>query len=196
MPEKNGESCLEQIISLTDVASLCGMGERHVQRLTKSGLIKLARDEKGRLLHGRYVLGEALPTLFEYTRDQAVADDPDERLYRSSRARKMTAIAESEELRLRFQRGELLDGKQVDREVMSVLGMVKNHVLALPTRCARLLAPYTGGGENTKIVRKIMTEAARSTLTEASKFNVGKLSRQRKIAPRTSTHANGEDDED
>ena len=196
MAEKNGASVLETIITGADLAALTGHSERTIKRLTAQGIVKLAHDSKGQKLKNRYVAGEACPRVCEYLRDQVLIDDPHEALYRQSRARKMTALAESEEMRVKLQRHELLDGELVDREVMAVLGAVKNHVLGLPTRCTRQLAPYTGGGENAKFVHRIMTDAARSTLTEASRFDLKKFARQRKSAQRTSKHANGEEADD
>jgi hypothetical protein len=192
MAQKNGDSCLKQVITLSDLATLTVQSERSVQRLVKSGVLRLARDRQGRQLKGRFVLGDALPKICELLRDQASASDPHESAYSRARAQRMQCDAEMRRLELRARQGELIDGKIVDREVMGVLSSVKNHVLALPTRVTRLLAPYTGGGENTKIVHKIMTDAARSTLTEASNF---KLSRKQ-LAKHygASKHVNGDDD--
>jgi hypothetical protein len=116
--------------------------------------------------------------------------------FETARARRMAALALIEEARARQLSGKLLDGERVDRAVMNVMMIVKNHVLSLPNRCTRLLAPYTGGGENAKIVRKIMTEAARSTLTEASRFDVRVSCRDRKSAQRERTSKNGDDADD
>ena len=44
---------------------------------------------------------------------------------------------------LRLQRGELLDGEQVDREVMNVLSSVRSHMRALPSRISSLLLGLT-----------------------------------------------------
>jgi hypothetical protein len=85
MVSKNGDSCLEQIVTLSDIAVLSGYGERHVQRLTRNGLIKLARDKRGKPLPGRYVIGLTLPVLAEHTRDLATADDKHAAAYNQAR---------------------------------------------------------------------------------------------------------------
>jgi hypothetical protein len=143
MTEKNGDSCLEQVISLSDVAVLSGYGERNIQRLTKSGLIKLARDEKGRPLRARYVIGLTLPVLAEHTRDLAVANDPHEQLYAQSRARRMRCAAESAALDLRLKTGKLLEGARVDLEVSNILRTLRDNLRGLPAQLMRPLQAET-----------------------------------------------------
>jgi hypothetical protein len=155
MPEKNGESCLEQIVTLSDIAVLSGYGERHIQRLTRSGLIKTARDKKGRALRGRYVIGLTLPVLSEHTRDLAVANDPHEQLYAQSRAMRMRCAAESAALDLRLRQGELLDGALVDREVSNIMRQLRDNLRGLP---AQLMQPLRAM-DDAVLIRKTLKGA-------------------------------------
>jgi hypothetical protein len=173
MASKNGDSCLEQVISLSDVAVLSGYSERNVQRLTKSGLIKLARDAKGRPLRGRYVIGLTLPVLAEHTRDLAVADDPHARAYVEARARRMNASAESEEMDLRLKRGELIELSRVTDVVTGLLLVVRSHLLSLASRITRQLLPHVAAeteNANFGSVYQIVNGEVRAALTEASEL--------------------------
>src|SRR6267143_2650070 len=100
MAGKNGASLLREIVTLSDLASLCVCSERTIQRLTKEGVLRLAKDRNRRLLRGRYVLGDAMPRFVEHLRDSITNDDPNAAAYAQARSRRMQALAESEELRV------------------------------------------------------------------------------------------------
>lgn len=53
MASRNGESVLGKIISAADLAALVGLSERHLRRLTKSGIVALGKNKAGRVLAGR-----------------------------------------------------------------------------------------------------------------------------------------------
>jgi hypothetical protein len=171
MVEKNGDSCLEQIVTLSDIAVLSGYGERTVQRLVKSGVIRLARDAQGRQLKGRFVLGEAMPALCEYLRDLSTVGDPHEEIFRLARSRKMAAMAEIEEQRARLLSGELVSVDHVMRVMAELLSVVRSHVLALPSRCSRLVLGLT----TVPAVHAILQKHAELTLREASEFDMMQL---------------------
>ncbi len=170
MSEKNGSSILEQIITGNDLAALTGHSQRTIQRLAAQGIIKQARDQKGRKLSNRYRAGDACPRVCEYLRDQVLINDPDEASYRAARARKMAAEAAMSESALRLQRGELLDGEQVDREVMNVLSSVRSHMRALPSRISSLLLGLTRPQIHA-VIKKYVDLALR----EASEFDLRQL---------------------
>ena len=129
------------MITLSDLATLTVQSERTVQRLTKQGIFRLARDRRGRQLKARFVLGEVIPAFCEHLRELATAD-PHESSYAEARARRMQASAESEEMDLRLKRGELLEVSRVTSQVTSLLLTVRNHLLALPSRITRQLLPH------------------------------------------------------
>jgi hypothetical protein len=167
---------LEQIVTLSDIAVLSGYGERTVQRLVKSGVIRLAKDAQGRQLKGRFVLGEAMPALCEYLRDQATVDDPNEQIFRQARARKMAAMAMSEEQRVRLQAGDLVEVTHVMRIMGELLSVVRSHVLALPSRFSRLVLGLT----TVPAVHAILQKHVELTLREASEFDMMQLAKPRK----------------
>jgi hypothetical protein len=175
------------LCTAAQLGEVVGRTTRQIQQLTADRV--LSKGEHG------YALAASVQAFLAH-REAIVRRDCSKTNgdFETARARRMAALALIEEARARQLSGKLLDGERVDRAVMHVMMICKNHVLALPSRCTRLLAPYTGGGENAKIVRKIMTQAARSTLTEASKFDVRVSCRDRKSAERTSK--NGVDDDD
>jgi len=76
MARKDGESVLRKVVTLSDVAALTVQSERSIQRLVKSGVIRLAKDRQRRQLKGRFVLGDCIPRICEHLRDQMTAADP------------------------------------------------------------------------------------------------------------------------
>jgi hypothetical protein len=86
---KNGDSLLKEVITLSDLATLCVCSERTIQRLTKQGVLRLAKDRQRRIMRGRYELGDAMPRFVEHLRDSIPSDDPNARAYVEARARRM-----------------------------------------------------------------------------------------------------------
>jgi phage terminase Nu1 subunit (DNA packaging protein) len=83
----------------------------------------------------------------------------------------MAALATSEEMRVKLQRGELVDGARVDREVMNVLTAVKNHLLSIPSRLMHRLVGQTDPRQINLLVRG----EVRRALTEVSEFDMKQL---------------------
>jgi hypothetical protein len=86
MASKNGASLLKEVITLSDLAALCVCSERTIQRLTKQGVLRLAKDRQRRIMRGRYELGDAMPRFVEHLRDSITSDDPNARAYAEARA--------------------------------------------------------------------------------------------------------------
>ena len=110
---RNGESILDKVITATDLAVLAGLSERHVRRLTKSGVIGLAKDKAGRVLAGRYVLGESISRLFEYVRESLANDDADEKRFRAARAERAEYNTKLSKLDYEKRRGQLVEKEKV-----------------------------------------------------------------------------------
>jgi phage terminase Nu1 subunit (DNA packaging protein) len=161
MGSKNGASLLNAVITLSDLATLTVQSERNVQRLVKSGMIRLARDRHGRQLKGHFVLGESVPRVCEHLRDQATADDPHETLYRSARARKMEALATSEEMRVALERGELISRSAVLNAMSNILRATRDRFRAIPTR---LMHPLQAMNDKMQI-RLLLSKEIDATLT-------------------------------
>jgi phage terminase Nu1 subunit (DNA packaging protein) len=200
MVAKNGSSALREIITLSDLAALCVVSERQIQRLAKQGVLRLAKDRNRRLLRGRYVLGDAVPRFIEHLRDSITSDDPNAAAYAEARARRMAANAEMMQLELRHKKGELLDGEHVDSVVMSLLLTVRNHLLALPSRITRQLLPHVAdatGDANFQAVYSTVNGEVRAALTEASEFDVKQITarNQARQGAAEQTSLNGDDED-
>jgi hypothetical protein len=87
MARKDGESVLRKVVTLSDVAALTVQSERSIQRLVKSGVIRLAKDRQRRQLKGRFVLGDCIPRICKHLRDQMTAADPNAAAYAEARAK-------------------------------------------------------------------------------------------------------------
>jgi hypothetical protein len=186
MGGKNGASVLKTVIGLQDLAALTVQSERNVHRLTRLGVLRLAKDSEGRQLRGRYELGDAMPRFVEHLRDQIAKADPNEAAYIAARARRMLAVAQSEELRVKLQRGELLEADRVDAEVMGVLVTVKQHMLALGSAITRQLLGLLADKDVTyQKVYSVVHGGIRRGLTELADGDPKKILPRRKvIAPR------------
>jgi phage terminase Nu1 subunit (DNA packaging protein) len=186
MASKNGSSVLREIVTLSDLASLCVCSERTIQRLTKQGVLRQAKDNKTRrLLRGRYELGDAMPRFVEHLRDSITSDDPNARAYVEARARRMQASAESEEMDLRLKRGELIEVSRVTSEVTGLLLTVRNHLLSLASRITRQLLPHVANeneNANFQSIYQITNGEVRQALTEASEFRTVDVLSRKQIA--------------
>ena len=179
MASKNGSSVLREIVTLSDLASLCVCSERTIQRLTKQGVLLQAKDRKSRkLLRGRYELGDAMPRFVENLRDTISSNDPSDRAYVEARARRMAAAAEMTQIELAHKRGDLLERSRVIFVVGNLLTATKNHLLSLPSRIARQLLPHVAaetGNENFRAIYETVNNEVRAALTEVSEFDMKQL---------------------
>ena len=114
MARKDGESVLRKVVTLSDVAALTVQSERSIQRLVKSGVIRLAKDRQRRQLKGRFVLGDCIPRICEHLRDQMTAADPNAAAYAEARARRMQCVAKVAELELKQKKRELHHARDVE----------------------------------------------------------------------------------
>jgi hypothetical protein len=87
---------------------------RRVRQLTAEGVFTRAHDpETGEFLRSRYSLVETTHAYIKFLREGKL-DDPDESNYVRSRSRRMYALAESEELRLKVLKGALHRAEDVE----------------------------------------------------------------------------------
>jgi phage terminase Nu1 subunit (DNA packaging protein) len=154
MAGKNGDSLLKKVVSLSDVASLCVCSERTIQRLTKSGVLRQAKDRERRIMRGRYVLGDAVPRFVESLRDSITSDDPSERAYVEARSRRMRALAESEELRVKHQRGALIKLETVSFWLSLILRSCRDRLRAIPSRTLHQLTGMTDARQINQLLQK------------------------------------------
>jgi phage terminase Nu1 subunit (DNA packaging protein) len=184
MASKNGASLLKAVITLSDLATLTVQSERNVQRLVKSGVIRLARDRHGRQLKGRFVLGECVPAFCEHLREVATAD-PHESSYAEARSRRMQASAESEEMDLRLKKGELMEKKHILFLMTGVILSTRNRLLSLPSRITRRLLPHVvseDANASFQSVYQITNGEVRAALTEVSRLRMDELFNRKEAA--------------
>ena len=174
MSSRNGAGLLQEIVTVADLATLLVMSERQIQRLTVQGILRRAKDKNGQLLRGRYVLGDAVSRYVEHLRDSLLAD-PSGEAYNQARARRMQAAADQAQLQLGRESGELIRRDDVIREIGPMLIVIKNHVLAIPSRLARAMLGLTEFAKS----YQLLDDACRGALREASEFDVTKLGKVR-----------------
>jgi hypothetical protein len=133
MVSRNGESVLGKIISAADLAALVGLSERHLRRLTKSGIVALAKNKAGRVLAGRYVLGPAILKLFERERAEKTTHDPNVALFKQARAEREICDAEMAKIALAAKRGEYLDRARVEESGLRLVTVFRARCLAIPS---------------------------------------------------------------
>src|SRR6266481_1172122 len=116
---------------------------RRVRQLTAEGVFTRARDpETGEFLRGRYSLVETTHAYIKFLREGKL-DDPDESNYIRSRSRRMHAIAEEAELRLKVIKGKLHRAEDVEFLMTQRDTAIKAQFLAIPSRTARFLVGKT-----------------------------------------------------
>lgn len=178
-------------VELADANAVCtarqlgdvlGLTVRHVQALQVEGVLRKARGK----LHG-YKLAENVRRYLAYQRKYVAAECRKQTAaYDVARTRRMSALAESEELELQIARGDMIRRSRVVLVMTSMLATIKNHVLAIPSRCTRQVV----GQKDVLKVRGVLDAACRDCLREASEFGVHSFDEPNKNGSRTA-HADG-----
>jgi hypothetical protein len=83
--------------------------------------------------------------------------------YGEARARRMTALAAVEELRLKRIHGELHHGRDVEFVMTQMLTALKSRLLSLPSRCAPYLVGKTNVAEIAETIRRRSRPLTRNT---------------------------------
>jgi hypothetical protein len=100
--------------------------------------------------------------------------------YERARSRRMAALAMVEERRLGQLNGNLVPRARVVLVMTTLLSTVKNHVLAIPSRCTRQVV----GQRDVHRVRSVLDKACRDCLREASDFGSHSLNETSKNGAR------------
>jgi phage terminase Nu1 subunit (DNA packaging protein) len=146
----------EFTVSTTQLARLLLLSERRIQQLVRAGVLKHSVDEDtGRELRGRFRFVASLHGYLSYVRNELGSDDVTETQFLAARSRRMVALAEHEELRLKQLKGELHRSEDIEFVIIQIFTAIKNKLLAIPSRTARLLIGKTVLGE---IVSTLQTE--------------------------------------
>ena len=152
------------ICSARQLSDVLGLTVRQVHHLQTEGILRKAR---GKSSLKRYSLAESVQAYLAYQRKYVAKECSKETAaYDSARTRRMAALAEVEEMRLKQLRGELLRRDRIVYVMTNLLSMVKNHMLGLPARCARRVTHQRDLAK----VRAILDEDVRNSLREAAQF--------------------------
>lgn len=131
-------------VSTTQLAKLLLLSERRIQQLVQAGILKHAIDEdSGRELRGRFEFVESLHAYLRYKSDELGDDDVIEAHYLDARARRMAALAKTEELRLARLKGRMHYTEDVEFLLGQMLTAFRSRLLALPSRVSGPLAGKT-----------------------------------------------------
>jgi len=149
------------------LAKILGITSRRIDTLTSEAVFKPVRLSSA--LRGKgFRLAEAVANYQAYSRACLIKQysrNGDE-AYNDARSRRMAALAIVEETRARQLAGEILSRARVLLVVTGLLSTIKNHVLAIPSRCTRQVL----GQRDANKVRLILDTACRDCLREAADF--------------------------
>jgi phage terminase Nu1 subunit (DNA packaging protein) len=161
MESKNGNSCLETVITIADLSALTVVSERQLQRMVKDGVIPLAENKHGQPMRGKFVLGEAVPHFIENLRDTLVTRDPAKAAFAVDRARKMKIEADSAQLDLDEKRGEMVRVCDIEFEVTQVIRNLRDGVRAVPSKVMHRLIGLKDPREANTIVAETIDAVLR-----------------------------------
>jgi len=151
------------ICSSHQLGEILGLGARQVDHLRAAGVL---RRVSGKQQQG-FKLAPSVKAYLQYQRAYVSKECRKQTAgYDSARTRRMNALAQAEELELAVARGGMIKRARVVLVVTTLLATVKNHVLAIPSRCTRQIV----GQRNVAKVRAILDAACRDTLREAADF--------------------------
>jgi hypothetical protein len=97
------------VCSADTLAAVLGLTTRHVRRLTTERVLSLVPRNGGKQ---RYQLDESVQRYLKYQKDYVTAELlRTDGAYQVARARRMTALAQKEELELKLRKGELFTAR-------------------------------------------------------------------------------------
>jgi phage terminase Nu1 subunit (DNA packaging protein) len=176
-------------VVLVDANSLCsakqlseviGISVRQVHHLVAEGVLKQTRVNSR-----RYCLAESVQSYLKYQRAYVAKEcSKDTSAYDRARTRRMTALAETEELHLKRVRGELLQRNRIVFVMTTLLGQVKNHLLGVPIRVSRLVV----GQKDLHKVKSLLTDAIHVALRELSDFDPQRFEQRAKLLRKNGEH--------
>jgi phage terminase Nu1 subunit (DNA packaging protein) len=158
----------EGTVTTTQLARLLLLTERRIQQLVRADILKHAFDEdSGRELRGRFRFVPNLHAYLKYQRNELGGDDVTETRYLNARSRRMSALAEAEELRLKQLKGELHRSTDIEFVMTNIFTAVKARLFSIPSRVTRLLIGKTDFHEIFDLVMREI-EGACSELVEVN----------------------------
>ena len=155
------------ICSARQLGDVIGVSSRQIERLTVDGVLKPVRS---RFRARHYRLGDSVQAYSRHDRDclREKFSRNGSNDYEDARARRMLAVAKREELETQLRTGQLIDRTSATIAVTNAISIVRNHVLSIPTRCARRLVGQTDASK----VHSILKTHCRAALREAHDFGL------------------------
>jgi hypothetical protein len=164
--KKKTSSSNVDVLAPSDMANWLVLSEQELANLTKNGVVKRSSEKtesgRHRVVYkvketvGAYVMHLKAPSI--EARNQFILE----------KGLTQQIIRAQKELELAKQRGDLIERSRITLIVTQLLSTVKNHVLAIPQRCARMVRGMTSVPE----INTILANACELTLREASEFNI------------------------
>ena len=177
------------ICTARQLGEVLGLSMRQIHHLEGEGVLKQSRSKSSLK---RYSLAESVQAYLAYQRKYVAKEcSKDTAAYDSVRTRRMAALAEVEEMRLKQSKGELLRRDRIVLVMTSLLTQTKNHMLGLPTRLTRQLVMQRDPNK----IRSILDAAVRNCLIECSKFGSHSFDEHGKQARAQRTNSEHNDDD-
>jgi phage terminase Nu1 subunit (DNA packaging protein) len=161
----------EETVDTADVARFLLLSPQRVRQLAAEGVLEKATDTSGEPLRGRFNLLPTVNSYIRYLRSKLAgrAGTADE--YTQARARRMCALADIEQLRLKRIHGKLHRTEDVEFCVTQMITRCRQRLLALPSRCCHSLQAKTNPAE----IAEILTAEVESALRELSEYDSAKF---------------------
>jgi phage terminase Nu1 subunit (DNA packaging protein) len=158
----------ENVKTALEIAHLLHLSELELAQLCKSGVLHRSTQRRAGRLHYVFdrdaTVGDYIEHLREparKARDEFVVEKRDTQ--RVVRAQK--------ELELLIAQGVVVQRARVVYVMTSILSVVKNHVLAIPSRCARLLVGQTDPAKVRAVLKKFCELSVREAKIESDSFD-------------------------
>lgn len=152
----------------TEMAAVLRVSELELSNLTKEGALRRTsemRDGRPRIAYAwRQTVGDYIAHL------KAPGEEARREFLLEKSATQRITRARAE-LELAKARGELVDRRYVLAVMADLLTVVKNHILAVPSRVSRLVLGMT----NFQQVHEVLKRDHELVLREVSEFDVGRL---------------------
>ena len=159
----------EQTVDTGVLARFLLLTPHRVRQLAAQGVLEKASGEDGSPLRGRFNLLSCVNAYVRYLRSRSQVNVGDE--YTVARARRMSALADIEQLRLKRIHGELHHGRDVEYVMTTMLTALKSRLLSIPARCA----PCLEGKTNVAQIAEAIRVEVYTALNELSEYDPAKF---------------------
>jgi phage terminase Nu1 subunit (DNA packaging protein) len=159
-------------LDTTSMAKVLLITPQHVRKLTGRGVLARARDVDGTELMGRYELIANVHAYIKYLRELARLDDASQSRYELLRNEKMASESAMAQIALKKAKGQVLKTSAVEFVMTNLITATKAHMLAIPSRVARLLVGVT----SFQVIYDLIYTEIEMALRELSQWQPGMFS--------------------